>query len=341
MNRCHGGHGSCPDRTGRCTPNAERPNLMVVWAIVLWALVIVIWGLAAYGLYETRRLRVERVRVCLPNLPEALRGLRIVHISDLHMRPSRLLAPLFERLVEEVNRTDADLVLVSGDLAAGAENMPLAARLLSRMSSRCGLFVTLGNHDVNVTMERWLQGIEEGFDVEVLRGILAGEGVRLLHNEAVTVEIAGRRVAIVGVGDASCGLDDLRSATADLPAADLVIVVEHSPDILDRPGIEVADLVLCGHTHGGQMMIPGWGSVWAPVWRDRRRGAGLLACGDVACHVSRGVGVTWPVRVGCPPQLAILELHPGPLNGLPLSLVLKNPAARVRVTKAVSSGGKA
>lgn len=313
---------------------------MVVWATVLWALVIMLFGLTAYGLHEARRLRVERIRVYLPNLPEALRGLRIVHISDLHARPSRFLAPLFQRLVEEVNRADADLVLVSGDLAAGAENMSIAARLLSHMSSRHGLFVTLGNHDLNVTMERWLQGLDEGFDVEVLRRILADHGVRLLHNEAVMVERAGHRVAIVGVGDASCGLDDLCGATAGLPAADLVIVVEHSPDILDRPGIEIADLVLCGHTHGGQMMIPGWGSVWAPVWRDRRRGAGLLACGDVACHVSRGVGVTWPIRVGCPPQLAILELHPGALNGQRLPLTLKHPAARACATNAASCRGQ-
>ncbi|MCX7600180.1 MAG: metallophosphoesterase [Armatimonadetes bacterium] len=306
---------------------------MFAWAIVLWSLVAVMLGIAVYGLYEARQLREDRIRVSLPNLPQALRGLRIVHISDLHARPSWFLAPLFDRLVEGVNRAQADLILVSGDLAAGADNMPVAAGLLSRMTSRHGLFVTLGNHDVNVTMERWLQGLEEGFDVEVLRRILEGEGVRLLHNEAVTVEIAGCRVAIIGVGDASCGLDDLRGAIANLPPADLVILVGHSPDILDQPEIEVADLVLCGHTHGGQMMIPGWGSVWAPVWRDRRRGAGLLAFGDVACHVSRGVGVTWPVRVACPPQLAILELCHGPLNGLPL------PAARTSNAGSVCANG--
>lgn len=302
---------------------------MVAWAIVLWSLVVLLAGAVAYGMfYEARRLSVERLSVHLPALPTGLRGLRIVHISDLHARPDKFFAPLYERLVEEVNRAEADLVLVSGDLAAGADNMPFAARLLSRMTSRHGLFVTLGNHDVNVTMERWLQGLEEGFDVEALRQVLADHGVRLLHNETVVLEIAGCRVALVGLGDASCGLDDLPSATGEFADADLVIVVEHSPDILDRPGIEVADLVLCGHTHGGQMMIPRRGTIWAPVWRDRRRGAGLLACGDVACHVTRGVGVTWPMRIACPPQLAILELDRGPLNGLCVPPALRRPRAR-------------
>jgi len=313
---------------------------MLVSAIVLWSLVVLVAGAVAYGLlYEARRLSVERLVVRLPALPPGLRGLRVVHVSDLHARPSGFLAPLFERLVEEVNRADADLVLVSGDLAAGAENMPFAARLLSRMTSRYGVFVTLGNHDVNVTMERWLQGLEEGFDVEALRNVLADAGVRLLHNETVSVDIGGCRVAVLGLGDASCGLDDLTAATADLPDADLTVVVEHSPDILDRPGIEVADLVLCGHTHGGQMMIPGWGPVWAPVWRDRRRGAGLLAYGRVACHVTRGVGVTWPIRIACPPQLAILELDCGPLNGTPVAPPLRQPTARARAGNLGATGG--
>lgn len=315
---------------------------MLAWAIVLWGLVVLLAGAVAYGvLYEARRLSVERLSVLLPALPPGLRGLRIIHISDLHARPSRFLAPLFERLVEEVNRADADLVLVSGDLAAGADNMPFAARLLSRMTSRHGLFVTLGNHDVNVTMERWLQGLEEGFDVEALRRILADEGIRLLHNEAVVLEIAGYHVALIGLGDASCGLDDPPSVAGPVVDADLVIAVEHSPDILDRPGIEVADLVLCGHTHGGQMMIPGRGTIWAPVWRDRRRGAGLLACGDVACHVTRGVGVTWPMRIACPPQLAVLELDRGPLNGLSVPPTLRRPAARACADNTRLSGGQA
>lgn len=315
---------------------------MLALALVLWTLVALGTALLAYGsIVEARRVRTDHLRVTLPRLPEGLAGLRIVHLADTHCRPGAFYAPLFEGMVEAANAAAPDLILLSGDLAAGAERMGEAAAWLGRLRAPLGVIAVLGNHDLNITMERWLLGLEQGFDIEDIRATMAAAGVVLLHNESLAIEARGHRLVILGIGDPSSGLDDLPGTAASAPSGDLTLLLTHSPDILDCPGLEVADLVLCGHTHAGQMILPGLGPVWAPVWRDRRRGEGLLATGDVAVHVTRGVGTSWPVRLGCPPQVAVLELHPGPLGGrrVPSVLTQGRPAELAATHQGEAQGG--
>jgi predicted MPP superfamily phosphohydrolase len=313
---------------------------MLLTAIILWSAVGFIAFAALYGAcVEARRLRVDEITVRLPRLPEKLAGLRLVHIADTHFKPSRFSRCLYESMVRAIQEAAPDLVLISGDLAAGAENLPVAVGWLARLQAKHGVFAVLGNHDLNITMERWLMGAAQTVQVEDVRRQLAEAGVRVLHNEHTLLQINQSRVLLVGVGDVSSGLDDVAAALEGAEAADLVIMLSHSPDLVERAGVEVADLVLCGHTHGGQMMLPGMGAVWAPVWRDRRRAAGLLAFGDVACHVTRGVGVTWPFRFNCPPQVAVLELQPGPVNGRPLPPALRHRLVSAGVAAAPGEGG--
>ncbi len=299
---------------------------MTALAAILWTLVALLAAALLYGaLVGARALRLERIVVQLPHLPAAAEGFAIAHVSDLHLKSSKLFEPVWQRAIEMTMQAAPDLIVITGDIAAGAENMDEVRRWLPKLSARHGVFAVLGNHDLNFTMERALVGDDWHPSIEAWRSLLDECGVRLLHNQWHLLELDGWRLLLVGVGDASHGADDIDAAFAGAPSADLVIMLSHSPDIIDRPGAERADLILCGHTHGGQMMIPGLGPAWAPVWRDRRRGAGLLRFGDVAMHVSRGVGTTWPVRLNCPPHVAVLELRRGPLNGRPLQPELSKP----------------
>jgi hypothetical protein len=297
---------------------------MVAWAIVLWSLVLILVAALTYGaVIGARDLRLDRLSVHLPGLPPDLAGLRVVHLSDTHFMPSGFMRLVYEKMVAACAEASPDLILLTGDLAAGSENLPIAVQWFSRITAPLGIFAVLGNHDLDVTMERWLLDLDTGGDPDALREPLAAAGVTLLHNEWRILDVRGRRLLIVGIGDASCGLDDLVEALDGAPSdVDLTIFLSHSPDIFDRPGLERADLVLCGHTHAGQMMLPGIGPLWAPVWRGRRRGAGLLSLGEVVAHVSRGVGATWPARLGAPPQVALLDLQPGQPDGLPVWPVL-------------------
>ncbi len=314
---------------------------MVAIAAVLWTIVALMAAGALYGaLVGARRLRVDRIAVSLPRLPKELAGLRIVHIGDTHFKPTRFYDGLYEQMFRAVEEAEPDLVMISGDIASGNEYFAMAAQRLRRLRARYGVFAVAGNHDLNITLERWLQEQVGYVDIDEMKRLMAEAGVKLLHNEHEVLEINGCRVVVAGVADASVAIDDVECALAGAGAADLVIVLTHSPDIMDSPGIEAADLVLCGHTHGGQFMLPGIGPVWAPVWRDRRRGAGLLVFGDVVCHVTRGIGTTWPFRIGCPPQVAVLELEPGPPRGRKLKPELKHRAA-VAAEEARGKGGGA
>jgi uncharacterized protein len=143
------------------------------------------------------------------------------------------------------------------------------------------------------------------------RQTIESAGVKVLHNESTVLELKGRRVVIAGVGDPSCGWDDLPQALSGNPSGEVHLMLVHSPDLLDEPATDWADLVLCGHTHGGQMTLPGIGSPWAPVWRDRRRSEGLIKVGEALCYVSRGVGAGIRTRFRCPPEVCQLTLTAG------------------------------
>ncbi|MEI6502766.1 MAG: hypothetical protein WCP21_17290 [Armatimonadota bacterium] len=119
-------------------------------------------------------------------------------------------------------------------------------------------------------------------------------------------------MVICGTGDASCGYDDLPRALHDGPRGALHLLLSHSPDIMDEAQADWADLVLCGHTHGGQAKLPWLGTLWAPVWRDRRRSEGLFRVGDALCYVTRGVHGGIRTRFLCPPELTLLTLTAGP-----------------------------
>ena len=116
---------------------------------------------------------------------------------------------------------------------------------------------------------------------------------------------------VAGVDAFMYGRDDAATALAGTAGADAVVMLAHTPDMLDDPNVRRSDLVLCGHTHGGQFQLPGIGSPWAPVWRDRRRASGLLRAGEALCHVTRGVASATRARFNCRPEVTILTLIRG------------------------------
>ena len=291
---------------------------MIALATILWAIFALFVAFLVYAHFvEPTRLRVTRREVHLPSLPPELDGVVIAHLSDLHCRPEARPLRVVQQAIAETLAAQPDLICLSGDichhspfLELGCETVaPLAAPFPQRV------LAVLGNHDHDCTLEADAFGFEgTPRTATELRSALSAVGLTMLHNEACAVSVRGRTVAVLGIGDAGCGRDDLDRALAQAPSADLKLAITHSPDALDLPGIEWADLVLCGHTHGGQFALPGLGTPWAPVWRDRRRSAGLFAVAGVLCHVSRGVGAGTEARFLCPPEVVLLTLRRGEPN---------------------------
>jgi predicted MPP superfamily phosphohydrolase len=285
---------------------------VITVAVWLWALLALCIAFLVYARFiEPMRLQVSRRDVHLPGLPAELDGTVIAHLSDLHCRPEPRALRIARRAIDEVIAADADLLCVSGDLAHHSPFVELTGEVVAPLAGIANrLAAVLGNHDHDRTLEAYAFGLTgPHLPLRQVIASLGKAGIPILHNESRTVAVRGRPVAVIGLGDTSCGYDDLEAALKAAPQGDLRVVVTHSPDAMDLPGIEWADLVLCGHTHGGQLTLPGIGSPWAPVWRDRRRSEGLFEVAGTLCHVSRGVGAGTNARFRCRPEITLLTLR--------------------------------
>ncbi|MBI3946422.1 MAG: metallophosphoesterase [Armatimonadetes bacterium] len=253
---------------------------------------------AAYAVgWERWWLEVTRRDVPLPCLSEPLRGLTIAHLSDLHCGP---LAPVrFIRLaVDRTNALGADIVAVTGDLVEERPSQVApVVRELSRLRAPLGVWAVLGNHDLTAG-ER------------LCRELLADAGIGLLRNEARLLADGPAPLWIAGVRDNSrYALDDLESALASVPPAARVILLAHSPDIAPEAAERGVDLVLSGHTHGGQVCLPFYGPVLTKSRYGRRFARGLTRVGRTWVYTHRGLGtVRLPARFLARPEIALHRL---------------------------------
>jgi hypothetical protein len=254
-------------------------------------------GAALWGHFEAGWLRRRSLPVSLSGLPEELDGLRIVHLSDFHLGfPSR-----GERAVEQALRwtaaRDPDLVLITGDLLSRPSAEPRLRELLQLVP---GSFAVLGNHDFAHSRDPF----SRASPVSDL------ESTTVLFDEATTLELRGRRVQVVGVDPRTYRFGVSRPAELTDPEADLRILLCHFPSVIDRIPPGVFDLVLAGHLHAGQIVVPyGRGKVrfahlrWTYAEGLYRRPSGVL-------HVSPGLGTTFvPFRFFARPEATELVLQ--------------------------------
>ncbi|MGI5818976.1 MAG: metallophosphoesterase [Armatimonadota bacterium] len=284
---------------------------MIAIAAVLWALVIAALAFVFYVRYvEPARIVVTEQTVHLRDLPEALRGLRIVHLSDFHCHDEPAIEWSSREAVRLAMEQRPDLIAISGDLFDTCEMAGRCADQLDGLEAPLGVWAVPGNHDrAHDDPFMCLEAPAE--DVEMLREVLAERGIRLLANENERIGADGAEIAIAGSDEYAFGRDDVARALSGTADADVVILLCHTPDLLDDPHVSGADLLLCGHTHGGQIQLPGIGAPWAPVWRDRRRASGLLSADGLLAYVSRGVASATRARFNCPPEVAVLTLESG------------------------------
>ncbi len=271
-------------------------------------------GLAALGVIayawgiEPYRIRVTERRIGIPGLPDALDGLTICHLSDLHIGEYRRLERALERVL---SGREVDLCAITGDILCGPGGIEHAGRVLSRLATRFGAYAVYGNaeHDA------WTAG------VPIAEGLEA-QGMRVLVNRGERLAIRGCEVLIAGVDDPYLGHDDAEEAMAGSETASLTILLAHSPDIIRGLGSRTPHLILAGHTHGGQIRLPFIGAPWLHCRHrglsisdgyygpdELTRGAGR-DLSDTRMYVCRGLGGSGiRARFLCPPEVAILTLR--------------------------------
>jgi uncharacterized protein len=265
-------------------------------------------GLVFYASEISRHeLELIEVTIKLPRLPDAFAGMKLVQISDFHFQAFTE-ALFLEAIVRKVNTLAPDLVLLTGDFVSSNPlsqntNVKLAyhcAEILSRIE--CPLrYAIMGNHDVLV-------------GAHAVTDALTTHGIPVLANRSVPLERQGQRIWLAGVEDVLQQRPDVATAlpAGTRRAGEPTILLAHEPDFADYAMGRQVDLILSGHTHGGQILFPFLPPLMLPDMGTKYV-HGLFRLGDgMQLYVNRGIGaVTLPFRFRCPPEITAITLQPG------------------------------
>ena len=254
--------------------------------------------LADAAAIEPYRLQVSRHDVIVRGLAAGLAGLRLAQVSDVHLPGTPAAA---ESAVEAIRREQPDLVLLTGDIVEHVRTLPALVELAAAVRGRLGTFAVLGN---------WEHKARIGADLA--REAYERAGVTFLCNESATMEYAGARLRIIGFDDPVIGRPDPRAALAPkLPAAlDLWLI--HAPAYIDTlpHDTPAPAVIVSGHTHGGQIRLPGV-TLFTPPGSGRYV-SGWYRDALAPLYVTRGIGTaSVRMRFCCPPELPIFTLRAG------------------------------
>jgi hypothetical protein len=245
---------------------------------------------------EILKLDMTEWAIEVPRLAPGLDGLSIVHVSDFHFT-GRVGKAYFQEVVRQSNRMQPDLVAITGDLVDQSRYIDWIPDTLGQLRARYGVYFVLGNHDLRVDLDR-------------LRRVLDESGLVGLGGRWIQIEIRGQPVVLAGNElpwlPPAADMTDCPKRTADGP---LRIVLSHSPDQFDWARAQDADLLLAGHTHGGQIRFPLIGPILSPSREGVKYASGVFYARPTVMHVTRGVSGLFPVRLKCPPEMAYLVLH--------------------------------
>ena len=281
-------------------------NGSVLWGVLLAALLL-------WALWANKALALHQIPLASDHLPAAFAGLRIAHLSDLHNarfgRENR-------RLLDKLAQAQPDLIVLTGDLIdARRTNLDRALAFAVRAAGLAPTYYVPGNHEARLPAAQY-QRLRQG---------LTAVGVTVLEHERVTLTRGGDRLTLLGLADQAFA----RTQGDHRPAAQLAaealealqtaedgytILLVHRPESFPVYAALGADLVLSGHTHGGQVRLPGLGGLFAPSQGFfPRNDAGLYRQGQASLVISRGLGNSLaPLRLNNRPEVVVLTLSPGP-----------------------------
>jgi hypothetical protein len=256
------------------------------------------------GLVEPFRLEIGRHEF-KTRAPAPERPLKLLHLSDFHASWAVGLR-FIEEAVDLGVQLKPDLICLTGDfITRQYAEFDSYARVLGKLAAAAPVFACLGNHDGG----RW-SGSQRGYKTtEPVRQLLGQSRIELLSNRSTTIRINGRDVRLTGLPDVWS--EDVNLGAAFAPAraggADLNILLSHNPDTKEFAGNYPWELMLSGHTHGGQVVLPFLGAPWAPV-RDKRFLAGMYSWGGRWLHITRGIGNVRGFRFNCPPEVSLITV---------------------------------
>jgi predicted MPP superfamily phosphohydrolase len=264
--------------------------LLLVCGIVAWAFFI-----------EPNRLVVRHETLELPRWPSGLSGVKIAVLSDIHAGSAFIDERKLRLIVDRTNQLQPDLIVILGDYIAGngrgSRRMEpeVFAPILKNLHAPFGVYSVLGNHDW------WYNGTK-------VRTVLEANGIKVLDNEVLKITVRDNSVWLVGLADLWTRPQHIDEVIAQVPEGEPIIALTHNPDIFPQVPSRV-NLVLAGHTHGGQVRFPLIGSVVESSRYGERFEKGHVVENGHDLYVTSGIGTSIvPVRFGVPPEIVLLEL---------------------------------
>ena len=257
------------------------------------------------GFVESNDPQLVKIEVPLARLPQSFDGFTIAHVSDFHYEEHFSAVPI-RKAVDVVNGLHPDLAVFTGDfvtvpvlerqstLRKAAETAIPCSEIISKIQAR--KVAILGNHDAAAYPERIIDA-------------LAGHGIPTLRNASLPVERGPARIWLAGIDDALRGLPDLGVTLEKIPRNEATILLAHEPDFADEASLRPVDLQLSGHSHGGQIWIPGIGAPWLPPMA-RKYPRGLRRVGNLTLYTNIGIGtIRAPIRINCKPEITLITLR--------------------------------
>lgn len=264
-------------------------------------------GLGIYMTFEQFSLQVRELELAFSNLPPAFDGYRILHISDLHLTKLGLLE---KRTMEIIGMAEVDTCMVTGDITAEPRASDIFRRVCSVIKHRDPLFAVLGNSE----HKPWVS-------TPIIREALTFDGLDMLVNSSARITRDGQSITIVGVDDPYSHSADIDAAFSGVDPKDFIIFLTHCPSTTPDGIARGADLVLSGHTHGGQVRIPGISWFWTHMRANRKLNDGLYTpdmlmrllkddVGESTLFVNRGIGTSrLHIRLFCHPEIVYITLR--------------------------------
>jgi uncharacterized protein len=249
-----------------------------------------------YALAQTTDLHIDHQRISLPNLPSGLVGKRVAFLTDIHHGP-HISLDFIRAAVRTTQILNPDFIVLGGDyISESNKYIGPVFDVLKQLSAPMGVYGVLGNHDHR-------HGVAE------VRQAMKRANITELSNRGVRLQWKGDSLWLGGVDDMWYGQVDINAAMNGQRPNEASILLSHNPDIVERLNDQRIGLVLSGHTHGGQVVLPGLGAPMIPSRYGMKYAHGLVEGPFNRVYVSSGIGVSVvPFRTNCRPEITIIEL---------------------------------
>lgn len=264
---------------------------------IIVSLVFVILFYSGYLFAETSWLKIKNISIAKADVPVSFKGFKIVFLTDIHHGPYFSLDRV-RAVVDTVNKLKPDVVLLGGDYVNKDEKyIEPCFQELKNLQAKYGVYGVLGNHD------HWE-------NAPLTRKKMQEAHITCLDNKGVWIKNNNEKIKLCGIGDLWCDTQDIVSTMEDVRATDFVILISHNPDYIEQINTDKIDVMLSGHTHGGQVTFFGLWAPFVPSKYGQKYRTGVMKKDNITLIVSNGVGnVGTPIRFFAPRQLHVITLE--------------------------------